>query len=114
MGLIVIVLCSILGSLPYLIFKKIWINLIKFRINNVIRNDCLIYNDDKYTKESYFNRKFFKINLRSDNINRLNQLIQDTKNTINNNNSYLDFESNFIFLIKLQFSKREGIANLSK
>jgi len=88
----VIILCSIFGVFPYYIFRKLAINLIKFKLNNVLRNDCLVFNDDEFSKEDFFNRKFRPIRSRSQNINIMFSLIEPLT-FINNNLVYSNIQS---------------------
>jgi len=67
-------------------------NLIKFKIINVIRNDCLVFDEAFITKKEFFNRKFKPIHSRSQNINTLLDLIAPPQIIINRNLVYSDFE----------------------
>jgi len=79
--------------LPYFLFRKLVVNLIKSKIKDVIRNDCLVFNETEITKEEYFNRKFKPIHSRSQNINIFNSLIAPPKIIINHNLMYSDLQS---------------------
>ena len=100
MGLYVILFCSLIGIIPFFLFRKLARNLIRYYINKVIRNDCLIYDNRKYSKENYFNRKPFIINFRSHNLYKLLSFTEK-RVVINQNNNYSDFISNYknIFFI---------------
>jgi len=91
----VIIICTILGVFPYYLFKKLVINLIKYKIKSIIRNDCLVFDEQQFSKEDFFIRKFKPIYSRSQNINRLFSLIEN-KIVINTNLAYSDLESKIL------------------
>lgn len=76
---------------PHFLFRKLVINLIKFKINNVIRNDCLVFDDEEYSKENFFNKTIKHFQFRSQNINILFPL--ETATLINRNLIYSDIYS---------------------
>jgi len=88
----VIILCSLFGVFPHYLFRNLAVNLIKFKINNVINNDCLVYDDLEFSKEEFFNRKFKPIHSRSQNINILLSFIE-SQTIINKNLVYSDIQS---------------------
>jgi len=88
------IICFLIGLSPYLLFRNLTINLIKFKIKNVIRNDCLVYDATKISKERFFNRNFKPIHSRSHNINTFYALIASPQIVINQNLVYSDLQSN--------------------
>jgi len=77
--------------------RQLAVNLIKFKINNVIRNDCLVYDDSEFSKEEFFNRKIKTIRSRTQNINFLLSLIEP-QTFINKNLVHSDIQSKLLFI----------------
>jgi len=86
-------ICSFIGVSQYYIFRQLTINLIKFKIKNIIRNDCLVFNETEISKEQFFNRKFKPIHSRSQNINIFYSLIAPPQIIVNRNLVYSDLLS---------------------
>lgn len=98
LGLYTIISLTFLGLIPYFLLNKTYNGLINKRINSLIFNDCMNIDEEKTSKEKYFKRRKFKINLRSHNINKMLDLIAYNKIIINQNRLYVDMESKqFIF-----------------
>jgi len=56
----------------YLIFVKISRNLIFKKLNELKRNDCLGFSEEKFSKKKYFIRKFF---IKKDNKTNIHKLL---------------------------------------
>jgi len=102
LGLYTIIICALFGVFPIILFTKMSQNLIKFKLNKIIRNDCLVYNDD-FSQEEFFIRNYKPIYSRSQNINKLYSLIE-IPYIINRNLVYSDFQSNLIYLLFIKIA----------
>ena len=80
----------LLGIVPYFIFRKIGNKIILYKLNNLLKNDCLNFDEKKLTKNEFFIKKQFIINSRTYNIHKLLSLIEPQECYLNNNLIYSD------------------------
>lgn len=92
-----------IGFFPYFIFRNLDANLIKFKLNTVIRNDCNIFDEDIDTKQNYFTKKFHTRINRPKNSETENVIINSDSTSLNSNHAMNEFESKEFFKRKFKF-----------
>ena len=96
-GWIIILTLTLLGAIPYFIFKNFEVNLLKYKLNSVLKNDCLAFEPQKLSMNEYFILPRPVIHSRSWNHNRMmDAAFPKDHCKLNKNLALMDFEGNLI------------------
>lgn len=84
---------TVLGAVPYFLFKNFETNLLKYKLKSVLRNDCLAYDEEKLSLEEYFILPRPVLNPRSWNHNKMIDTVFSRQYLwLNKNRSFEFFE----------------------
>lgn len=95
MGQFTLGVMTILGIISYFIYRKIAIRMLKLYLKDIQRTDCCGFNEDIYSKEKYFSRKFFIKKSKLENYYMLMSLIEEKKMLFNRYEDDLEGNSYF-------------------